>query len=377
VKITPERLDQVEGYFERHGGKTILVGRFIGLVRALAPFVAGSSGFAYRRFIPYSVVGAGLWASLYCVLGYVFWQSFDRVAALAGQALLGFGIVVGLVVGAVVVTRKLRNPAQRRRLDAWLDRQEQRRVVGGPLGIARGLARRVAGVAASVYSLELIELTTALAIAGVGAYVCVLLSLAIASDPGPTALDQRALDLAAQLHTVVAVDVLKLVTALGSFPATATLLVVAALALHSRGRRAEPAVLVGGFLLVYAGVQLMKAGFDRPRPPGSLVGTLGAAFPSGHAAYATAWVAAAVALSSQVRLAGRAGLVLGGLAVAAVIGLSRVYLRAHWLSDVAAGWGLGFAIFGMMAALALIVGHIRHNGAPWSSASRPSRSPSP
>ena len=41
-----ERLEQVEGYFDRHGGKTILIGRFIGLVRALAPFIAGSSGHA-------------------------------------------------------------------------------------------------------------------------------------------------------------------------------------------------------------------------------------------------------------------------------------------------------------------------------------------
>ena len=59
VKITHERLEQVEGYFDRHGGKTILIGRFIGLVRALAPFIAGSSGLAYRRFIPYSIVGCG------------------------------------------------------------------------------------------------------------------------------------------------------------------------------------------------------------------------------------------------------------------------------------------------------------------------------
>ena len=42
VNISHERLEQVEGYFDRHGGKTILIGRFIGLVRALAPFIAGS-----------------------------------------------------------------------------------------------------------------------------------------------------------------------------------------------------------------------------------------------------------------------------------------------------------------------------------------------
>ncbi len=94
-KITPERLDQVDGYFDRHGGKTILIGRFIGLVRALAPFIAGSSGLPYRRFIPYSIVGTGLWATTFCVLGYIFWRSFDRVASIAGQAIFGLGVTVG------------------------------------------------------------------------------------------------------------------------------------------------------------------------------------------------------------------------------------------------------------------------------------------
>ena len=52
LRITPERFKQVEEYFCRHGGKTILIGRFIGLVRALAPFIAGSSGMPYRLLAP-------------------------------------------------------------------------------------------------------------------------------------------------------------------------------------------------------------------------------------------------------------------------------------------------------------------------------------
>ena len=55
VKITEERLQSVEGFFDRHGGKAILLGRFVGLVRAVAPFLAGSSHMPLRRFIPYDV----------------------------------------------------------------------------------------------------------------------------------------------------------------------------------------------------------------------------------------------------------------------------------------------------------------------------------
>ena len=63
VRITHERFARVEDYFARHGGKTIVIGRFIGLVRALAPFIAGSSGMRYSYFLPFSVLGTGLWAA--------------------------------------------------------------------------------------------------------------------------------------------------------------------------------------------------------------------------------------------------------------------------------------------------------------------------
>ena len=56
VRITEARLEQVEGFLHRHGGSTILFGRFLGLVRALAPFVAGASRMPLRRFLPYDVV---------------------------------------------------------------------------------------------------------------------------------------------------------------------------------------------------------------------------------------------------------------------------------------------------------------------------------
>src|ERR687889_647580 len=110
LKITEARLQQVESYFERHGGKTILIGRFIGLVRALAPFIAGSSGMRYARFIPYSVIGTGLWATTFLLLGYFFWRSFDRVADVAGRATLAFGVVAGTAAAIFWAYRRLRRP---------------------------------------------------------------------------------------------------------------------------------------------------------------------------------------------------------------------------------------------------------------------------
>ena len=82
VGISQERFEQVEDYFSRHGGKTIFIGRWIGIVRALAPFIAGSSGMRYRGFVPYSILGTGLWASVHILVGYFFSRSIESAARL-------------------------------------------------------------------------------------------------------------------------------------------------------------------------------------------------------------------------------------------------------------------------------------------------------
>jgi membrane protein DedA with SNARE-associated domain/membrane-associated phospholipid phosphatase len=368
LKITPERLEQVESYFDRHGGKTILIGRFIGLVRAIAPFVAGSSGLAFRRFFPYSVVGAGLWATLFCVLGYVFWHSFDRVAHIAGQALFGFGVVVAVAIGVTWSYRRLRDPEQRRRLSQWLDRQEELPFAGPLLALVRRTARAIAPQVRFVWRRltpgELgLELTTLVAIAAVGFYVFAAYSVRLALDPGPRPFDLDLLALADDLRAGLAVDVAKVVTSLGAFPAVVTLVVATAVLLGTRRQLAALLALVAGLVVVYFAVQAAKVGIDRPRPARPLIVTSNASFPSGHAAYSTAWVAAAVAATRRFGAAGKTGLVLAAIALTAAIGISRVYLRAHYWSDVAGGWGLGFGVFATMATIALIVTHIRHNGA--------------
>jgi undecaprenyl-diphosphatase len=113
VHITEDRLAQVERFFARHGALTIVIGRFVGFVRPLAPFVAGASHMAWPRFVVFDVVGAGLWAATFTVLGYVSWRNFDRAVDLASTAALVLGAVV---VGAAVVllVRRARHNGARR-----------------------------------------------------------------------------------------------------------------------------------------------------------------------------------------------------------------------------------------------------------------------
>ena len=365
LKITEQRLEQVERFLQRHGGKTILIGRFIGLVRALAPFIAGSSGLRYGRFAPYSVIGTGLWASLFAVLGYIFYQSFDRVAHVAGQATFAFGLTIAVVAGGVYAGRRLRHEEERRRAADWI---EARPVLGA---LWRRALRPAWGAAAPRLRFLWqrltpgglgLELTTALAFTGVGIYVFVLYTVVLTGDPGPTVLDTELLDAAEGLRVAVAVDIVKVVTELGSLPVVGALVAATCVVLAVNRKPLALGALLAGAVIVFVTVQAAKAGIDRPRPPGSLVDTSGSAFPSGHAAYSTAWVmVAAIAAWFMPSLVRDAALVGIAVATVAIVGLSRIYLGAHWWSDVAGGWGLGFGVFGACAAVAIVISNIRQN----------------
>ncbi len=184
VGISHERFEKVEDYFGRHGGKTIFIGRWISLVRAFAPFIAGSSGMGYRAFVPYSILGTGLWASLHILIGYFFSRSIETAGHYAARGAFLLATLIVVVAATVWVVRRLREQENREAIVRWME--------------AHGATRRLVDLArrrelrflwdrvtpGGTFGLEFTSLMAALA---VSLFVFVAYTVIVGDDPGPDA----------------------------------------------------------------------------------------------------------------------------------------------------------------------------------------------
>jgi len=72
--FNPDYLDKTNAFFKKYGGKTIIIARFIPIIRTFAPFVAGIGAMSYKKFILFNIIGALLWVGLFNYSGYFFGQ---------------------------------------------------------------------------------------------------------------------------------------------------------------------------------------------------------------------------------------------------------------------------------------------------------------
>jgi undecaprenyl-diphosphatase len=360
VGISRERFEKVEDYFDRHGGKTIFIGRWISLVRAFAPFIAGSSGMQYRGFVPYSVLGTGLWASLHILVGYFFSRSIETAGHYAARGAFLLATLIAIVAGTVYLFRRLREPENREAAVRWMEEHAATRwlVVLGRMPQLRFLWDRV--TPGGTFGLEF---TTLMATLAVSLFVVIAYSVALGHDPGPTPSDETAREIVGHLHNNALTGVTKVFTWLGSTLAVWVLAAICAALLAWRRYWTEFWVLLAGMAIVQLGILELEDAVDRPPPADPLVDGPGSSFPSGHAAHSVfyLWLAVTIVLRLRPGMARGAAVVTAGLVLTALIGLSRVYLNLHYLSDVSAGWALGAAAFSLCAAVGLVVSQVRQN----------------
>lgn len=110
--LNPKHLERTHDFYERYGGKTIILARFVPIVRTFAPFVAGMGRMTYRRFMAYNVIGGILWVAGFLVLGFKF-GNLPRVKDNFTLVILGI-IVISILPGVVELVRgwrRSRKPA--------------------------------------------------------------------------------------------------------------------------------------------------------------------------------------------------------------------------------------------------------------------------
>jgi membrane protein DedA with SNARE-associated domain len=351
VGVSEGRVHQVDRFFERHGGKAVFLARFVGLARALSPFLAGSSGMSLRRFLPYDVLGAGIQSTVLCLIGFVFWHSLDQVLAIAKQGALALGTTIAVVVGLVVAVRWVRVPENRRRIDAWLEAHENNPAVRLLLATGRRARRPARFLWARLTPGGLgLELTTLLAIGAVGGYVFVGYGLVLDNfvlTPG----DRRAETWVDAMRTALLDDLANVAEHLGSLPVVAVAIGIVAAGLLALRERLEAVVLVGGLVVTVVAVPLADGYIIRAAPSPD-AGT--AVYPAAPAAYAVGWIAIAVALRRAGPLAAKAGLVALGMAMTAAAALAPIYLGEDWFSDAAGGVGLGLLCWSLAGIAGLL-----------------------
>jgi membrane protein DedA with SNARE-associated domain len=105
IKLTPERLEQVEGLFARHGGRAVFVARFFSVFRVLEALVAGISRMRWGTFVFYSVLSGAVWATVVVLVGYFFGESWGTAQGWSGRVPLLLVLLLGVALGFYLAYR--------------------------------------------------------------------------------------------------------------------------------------------------------------------------------------------------------------------------------------------------------------------------------
>jgi len=361
-RIGDERWARAEAYLQTHGGRAVFFGRFVGVMRALVPALAGASHMPYRRFLAWNALGGLIWAPGLVLLGFAAGSSYRRVAHYAGQAslllLVGFLVILGIAAAARWVAR---HPEQlfalrSRVIDRPLPSRLRRRYRSQIDFIARRFRPR------SALGLSLTLHLAALAVFG-WLFGLVLVDVLVREDlihvDGP--VTKFLLDNRDEWLT----SVMRVINTLGSTSVLAPLILVGALVAKRRGMGWRPAVVLAGSLLGALAIHAVLAplvGRSRPAVPRLVDAASVFSFPSGQATQAIA-VLGALAYLASARLQGWGAKVATWatcVVVVLIVGVSAVYLGVHWASDVIGGYALGALWLAALLSTVATVGGLRH-----------------
>ncbi|MCL4537084.1 MAG: bifunctional DedA family/phosphatase PAP2 family protein [Nitrospirae bacterium] len=329
-----EYLDEAKGFFDKHGGKTVFIGRFMAWLRAFAPVVAGISRMHYPRFLFFNLAGGIVWATIFSLLGYFVGNSWDIIKIYLGRIGI-FGFICGVIIIYLyfLFTKKKRLIKEK---VSWLDIKLSSQM---PKTWEFVKGRFSAG---EWYGLNL---TTAL--------VFFILALFSFGEIVEDLIDKETLfylDFKIQgfVEGIISPWITRFMVDITNIGGVYLVVITAGMmALYLLYKRhwwelftLFLAVVMGEILLV-----ILKLFFHRPRPSPQIVAAHWYSFPSGHAFSAMIVYGFFIYMAWRLIKSEALRFIIFFLSILLIIliGISRIYLNVHWLTDVLGGYAAGFA----------------------------------
>lgn len=344
--LKEKHIRKVDGYFQRHGGKTVFFGRFVGLLRAMAPFVAGMSRMPYRSFALYNIAGGVLWSVTFTLLGYYFGQSWQLVEKWSGRTGVFILFIVLIVVGFAYLYRKILSRQVeiygwfQCRYNRFTDSQRIKSFVTRHPEAVAFIRERL-----SPRSYLGVHLTIGLLVSMVFVWIFGGITEDILTGDPFVVVDKWVISHVLYFGAHPVTEFMKSVTFLGSGVtiASSSVIVIVSLALRKR------IDYIAGYLTAILGdsilIVVLKEAIHRPRPitETTLIQVGGWSFPSGHAMLSIVFYGIISYFIIRDLKSWRLQVLTCTLAgfLVFLIGLSRIYLQVHYLSDIVAGYAGG------------------------------------
>jgi undecaprenyl-diphosphatase len=339
----PGILAKGELFFRKHGGKSIVIGRFVGPVRPIVPLVAGALWMPWKRFLSFNIASAIAWSPAYTLPGFLVGSALASNIQPPAHfyAVIGFSLAALATVYLILFRLQL-GLSEGSRFYAWLEHQMQHYSATHHFWHLYTNDRPAQGGEFPLASLMLALTATGLFLlwSQLATYTHLL-------EP----FNQLVLHWFSQLRQPLLDGPALAFTLLGDPPVLVAAAVVFSLALWFRGYYAAAAHIVAATLLTACLVWVLKFTFAMPRPDEVLNPPSSGAFPSGHSAGITVFVtliAGFIAGENDNRKRWQAYILLSLPLVP--VAVSRLYLGVHWFTDIIGGILLGLAITGAVRA---------------------------
>lgn len=342
--------EQGQRFFERHGGKSIVFGRFIGPMRAIVPTIAGMMNMSPLRFTIINVLSALAWAPAYILPGMIFGTSLDVASEVAIRLVVLFILLALLVLfinWLVRTTFKYLSPRADRILTHLFDWSRRHPILGK---FTANLVDPKQPESTGLFFLA------ALFLAALGIFIYFVLYTFVSQRPHDN-LDYTVFQFAQSLRSPWADQAMVRLTMLGDTWVTIPVSIIVLLWFSWKKNLFAAKHWAGIVIFGFFSTVLLKISLQVPRPQSTFAQTAGFSFPSNHATMAMLMYGfIAIIVTRELAPRQKITVYMIMATIVTIIAGSRLYLGAHWLSDIVGGLALGLAWVTLLG-----IAYCRHN----------------